>query len=105
MSLTKPPVITPEKLVANPAKARQSRAPATPEGLERVREANLLPIHRLLRVAEYRDFAAQRQLEGNRPAKISRMKVSPTMFMKTKGRAKRAWESPTMLMKTNNLLA
>ncbi|HEY6293745.1 MAG TPA: hypothetical protein VI455_19500 [Terriglobia bacterium] len=40
MSLVKSPDLTPEKLAANQANARQSQGPATPEGVERIRAAN-----------------------------------------------------------------
>jgi len=40
MSLVKSPELTPEKLAANQANARQSQGPATPEGVERIRAAN-----------------------------------------------------------------
>ena len=40
MSLVKGAVLTPEKLAANQANARQSHGPATPEGVERMRAAN-----------------------------------------------------------------
>jgi hypothetical protein len=39
MSLVKHPVITPEKLAANQANARQSQGPTSPEGVQRIREA------------------------------------------------------------------
>jgi hypothetical protein len=41
MSLTKPPLITPEKLAANQANARQSHGPATWEGRERIRDSHV----------------------------------------------------------------
>ena len=42
MSLVKRPVITPEKLAANQANARQSQGAAWPEGLQRIREARTI---------------------------------------------------------------
>ena len=39
MSLTKKPEMTPEKIAANQANGRLSQGPATPEGLERMRDA------------------------------------------------------------------
>jgi hypothetical protein len=40
MSLTKKPEMTPEKIAANQANGRLSDGPATPEGMERIRDAN-----------------------------------------------------------------
>jgi len=40
MSLTKKPEMTPEKIAANQANAHLSHGPATPEGMERLRDAN-----------------------------------------------------------------
>lgn len=40
MSLVNKPVLTPEKIAANQANGRRSHGPATPEGRERIREAN-----------------------------------------------------------------
>jgi len=42
MSLTKKPEMTPEKIAANQANGRLSSGPATPEGLERMRDANTI---------------------------------------------------------------
>jgi len=42
MSLTKKPEMTPEKIAANQANGRLSDGPATPEGLERIREARTI---------------------------------------------------------------
>jgi hypothetical protein len=39
MSLVKPPEMTPAKIAANQANGRQSEGPATPEGMERMRDA------------------------------------------------------------------
>ena len=41
MSLTKRPVVTPEKLTANRANGAKSRGPATAEGLERTRDSKI----------------------------------------------------------------
>ncbi|HMD96806.1 MAG TPA: hypothetical protein VKM93_05665 [Terriglobia bacterium] len=41
MSLIKKPEMTPQRLTANQANARQSNGPVTPEGLERAREARI----------------------------------------------------------------
>jgi len=40
VSLVNKPVLTPEKIAANQANGRRSHGPATPEGRERIREAN-----------------------------------------------------------------
>jgi hypothetical protein len=40
MSLTKKPEMTPEKIAANQANAHHSHGPVTPEGVERIRDAN-----------------------------------------------------------------
>jgi len=42
MSLTKKPEMTPQKIAANQANARLSDGPATPQGMERLREANTI---------------------------------------------------------------
>ena len=42
MSLTKKPEMTPEKIAANQANAHHSHGPATPEGVERMRDANTI---------------------------------------------------------------
>jgi hypothetical protein len=41
MSLIKKPVLTPQRLAANQANAQHSHGAATPEGLERIRDANI----------------------------------------------------------------
>ena len=42
MPLVKHPTLTPQKLEADQANARQSRGPVTAEGIERLRDAHLL---------------------------------------------------------------
>jgi hypothetical protein len=94
MSLTKPPVITPEELAANQANARRSRGPATPEGRERTWKSPVrhgchswVPMHQQLRFVagvgmKFKSAGSQASAGRRRGRKSSEY---PTISFKTSG--------------------
>ena len=98
MPLVKHPTLTPQKLEANQANARQSRGPVTAEGIERLRAAHLL--HGLYSKdvrGGFRHLAASRNRGTNPLCHLESAKalrrlrsVSPGPGVR-KGRSRLAW--------------
>ena len=84
MSLTKNPEMTPEKIAANQANGRLSNGPATPEGLERVRDANTKHYYRDTMLAPTHPQA--RLMLRSEDSNFRKVERLTTMLMKRRAR-------------------
>ena len=86
MSLTKKRTMSETRKAASRANARRSRGPATPEGRERIRAANLHHGSRL-ESASYREIMriSNLLLKGDQPKQNGDLPGYPQNMLKTKG--------------------